>query len=68
MINMLLQAAQSELLQKVMTSGELGLQKFEELIGGVVNKLALVSTYAEAEDQKDYNAHSKKVEMVFQVL
>jgi len=50
-----------ELLQKARRSGEEGVEKMEELTKGFVNKLMLISTYAETEEQKDYNEYSKKV-------
>ncbi len=50
-----------ELLQKVRKSGEEGIEKMGELTKGFVNKLVLISTYAETEEQKDYNEYSKKV-------
>ena len=50
-----------ELLAKAKTSGEQGIEKIDELIGAFVNKLMLISTYAETEEQKDYNEYSKEI-------
>ena len=49
-------------MQNVVTLGEQCLEKTQELSSSLINKLAFISTYAEAEDQKDYNEYSKKVE------
>ena len=48
-------------MQNVVALGEQCLEKTEELSNSLITKLAFISTYAEAEDQKDYNEYSKKV-------